>query len=211
MILTTVVAVGASVFGSATVLLFRRRRSMPGKKVRVGAQLDVRDHNMLRIWADKNGLTIPDYVRKVLLASIPQQEKHRMNGTDKKTVVDAAFEVAEQQDKHDLGTNTGNGAIIGLPPSRQPQRGVVSEAERTHPMQRVTKVAPTPLPTVPPGPHPCVHLMTMVVPANMKGQCQGTCNQNTQHGRICFWTPTTARNCPVFEPKRAMQGPPTSA
>jgi hypothetical protein len=198
MIFIPAVVVGASLLGGALVVFVRqRRRRMGNKKVRVSVQLDVHDYNMLRVWADKNDQTLSDYVRKVLVASVPQQEKKRMNGDGKKSVVDAAFEEAEKQDGA-AGVHQG---VFPVPPTRKPQKGVVTEAERTHPLQRVLKTGSTPLPVVPPGPHPCAHLMHQMVPENMKGQCQGTCNQSSQRGRICYWPPTSARNCPVFESK----------
>ena len=194
MIFITAAVVGASTLGGILFLIFRSRSPMPSKKARISVQLDLHDYNVLRIWADKNNLTLSDYVRKVLMASVPQPEKKRMNGDGKKSIVDVAFEEVDKQDE--VGTiNT-----MTLPPTRKPQKGVVTEAERTHPLQRVTKLTHTQLPVVPPGPHPCVHLSGQV-PPNLKGQCQGTCTQSSQRGRVCYWTPTTARNCPVFESK----------
>ncbi len=174
---------------------------MPNNKAKISVQLDVTDYNLIRVWADKNGMTLSDYIRKTLVESVPVQEKKRMNGDGTKSVMDVAFEHAEEQDKLDLGTG-----VMPLPPtsSRKPQKGVVTEAERTHPLQRVTKTGSTQLPQVPPGPHPCVHLSPQV-PTNLRGQCQGTCRNTTQRGRVCYWPPTSARNCPVFESKVASQ------
>ena len=166
---------------------------------------------MIRIYADKKNMVLSDYVRDTLLASIPAAEKAEQKGEPtERTVMDVAFEELEKNDAVNMGSN----GVMPLPPmrqpapapvqgpnpvgSRQPQRGVITEANRTHPLQRVTAVQPLRLPTVPPGPHGCVHL-SAVVPSNMRGQCQGTCNNSSQRGRVCFWTPTTARNCPLYE------------
>jgi hypothetical protein len=201
---------GASLIGSVTALYFRRKRAMSNPKTKLSIQLDVADYNMLRIWADKNSMVLSDYVRDTLLASVPAKEKAAQKGEPtEKTVMDMAFEKLEADDVNDTG---GSGNVMPLPPprqvhpqpatapagARQPQKGVITEANRTHPLQRVTSVQPLRLPTVPPGPHGCVHL-SPVVPSNMRGQCQGTCNNSSQRGRVCFWTPTTARNCPLFE------------
>jgi hypothetical protein len=175
---------------------------MAAKKAKLGLQLPAADYNLIRSWADKNGMNISEYARKVLMASVPTPEKKRVPDPTKRSIVDAAYEEIEKQDAFDTGT-IGN--LMSLPPIRQPQIGVAAEADRTHPLQRVTKTTRTQLPTVPPGPHPCAHL-TSKIPSNMRGQCQGSCNHTQQPGRVCYWTPTTARSCPLFEAKGAGRG-----
>lgn len=188
-----------------------RKKLMPGNKTKLSIQLDVADYNRIRVFADQNGMTLSDYVRNTLMSSVPAEDTP-MQGDEKKSVMDVAFEALEAEDQFD----TGSGGVMPLPPmkapvpaagplhplARKPQRGaVITEANRTHPMQRVTAVQPTRLPVVPPGPHPCVHLSS-TTPANMRGQCQGTCDCAQQRGRACFWPPTSARSCQYFEAKR---------
>ncbi len=200
MTLFTVLMTGVSACGGSAFLYFQLRRSMAAKKARLGFQLGAADYRLIRTWADKNGMSISDYARKVLLGSVPDQEKKRMNGNNgKRSVIDVAFEEVEKQDAFE-------GNIMPLPPTRQPQPGVVTEAERTHPLQRVAKTTTqSTVPQVPHGPHPCAHL-TSNVPIHMKGQCQGACNHSQQPGRICYWPPTSARNCPLFEGRGSGKG-----
>jgi uncharacterized protein (DUF1778 family) len=192
----TATALVACTFGAAA-LFFRTRRNRMSAKTRISAQVDVTEYNLIRKWADKNGKTLSEYVRETLLASVPEAEKaHAARTPESMTVEDKAWEEIDKSDE----VNTGMPGVLPIPPARRAQPGVVTEANRTHPMQRVTKVTPSRLPQVPPGVHPCVHL-SLSVPANMRGQCQGTCTSQSQRGKVCFWTPTTARSCPVFEGK----------
>jgi len=183
-------------------LLFAVRRGasrMARSKTKLSVQLDVEVYNRVRIWADKNGMTVSEFTRKTLIEAIPPEENKRFDDSgQKESILDRAFEELDKAEDPFTG-------VFSMPP-RTPQVGVPTEAERTHPAQRVIRSSLTQVASsVPPGPHPCVHL-SGVVPHHLKGQCQGTCNQQQQRGKPCFWAPTTARSCQMFEPK--MSGEP---
>jgi hypothetical protein len=197
MILEAAVASAAvSVLLGTGWLMRRKKPEMPPAKTKLSVQLDVAEHKRLRIWADKQGMTLSEYVRRTLVASVPKKEAQRQEQDERSLdVINRAFEELDQTESFPTG-------VFAMPPARKPQVGVPTEAERTHPRQRVTRLSLTQVSTgVPPGPHPCVHLALTEGPAHLQGQCHGSCNQTSQRGRPCFWTPTTARNCPVFEPK----------
>jgi hypothetical protein len=165
------------------------------KKAKLSIQLDTADYNKLRIWADRSGQTLSEFVRTTLMQAIPADAHRKMNGADHSgAVLDRVFEELDRAETPLIG-------VFPMPPARKPQEGVVSEAERSHPAQRVNRTALTQvLPVVPPGPHPCVHLMSGP-PRHMEGQCQGTCHQVQQRGKPCYWTPTTAQSCQQYEPR----------
>lgn len=106
----------------------------------------------------------------------------------KKDVVDEAFEVLDKIEEE-------SGLLP--PPRRKPLVGVPTEAERTHPKQRVARQVPLPVRQVPSGPHPCQHLGP--APKDLAQECQGLCEHRLQRGRLCYWTPTTASQCQYFE------------
>lgn len=93
--------------------------------------------------------------------------------------------------------------VVGLPPQRkQPAVAVPTEADRIHPQQRVAKTVPLPVRQVPPGPHPCLHLGP--APSSMRQECQGLCEHRSQRGRFCYWTPTKAHECLLYEIKNSL-------
>jgi len=51
--------------------------------------------------------------------------------------------------------------------------------------------------------HPCVHLR-VGAPGNLRpGECFGTCGNQRQNGKPCFWAAAAARNCGLFNAKVA--------
>lgn len=167
------------------------------KKTKLSVQMDIAEYNLIRIWADKTGMTLSDYVRKTLVDSVPREEQARADASEgQNNAIDAAFHELDLQEE----ATPFIPGLMPMPPQRKVQPGVITEAQRTHPMQRVSDTKLSQLPKVPPGPHPCMHL-SLAVPAHLRGQCQGVCQHREQTGRACFWTPTQAHGCPVFEPK----------
>lgn len=207
----------------------KRDQMTTEKKTKLNVALTVPEYNLINVWADKSGMTLSDYVRKTLIASVPVVEQERASHKgEKDDILDEAYAHLDRSDAYDTGTSQGSFPILppqqarafleaaaplanehkrrpldipaGPPtPHRVQQPGVITEATRTHPLQRTSdKPHGTTLTNVPPGPHPCMHLLK-VAPRNMTGQCQGTCRHRDQDGRACFWTPTAAMQCPKFE------------
>jgi hypothetical protein len=196
MILTALVVVGVPLVASTGLFLFwRGRPKMATSKTKLSVQLDTVDYNRLRFWADRKGVTISDFVRNALLRAVPVEEQAQIDKAEQTgSLLDRVFEELDKAEDPFTG-------VFPMPPARKPQLGVPTEAERTHPAQRVTRMALTPTASnVPPGPHSCVHLLPQT-PTHLRGQCQGTCNQIQQRGRPCYYAPTIARGCQVFEPK----------
>lgn len=180
-----------------------RKNEMSEKKVRLNVQLNEADYDLVQNWAEKQGMTLSDYVRRTLLESVPLAEQNRAAAAPAQhDVLDQAFDQLEAMDN----VAPGLPGVFGLPPARKAIPGVITEAERTHPQQRVVKTTPMQLPVVPPGPHPCMHLSARI-PAHLRGQCQGICTHRDQDGRICYWTPTTCVNCSMYEPKASHRQP----
>ena len=176
---------------------------MTEKKTKLSVYLDAAEYSVLSVWAEKNGLTLSDYARKALVDSVPREEQARADVSETQhTAIDAAFAELDLQEE----AAPFIPGMIPMPPRRKTQPGVLTEAQRTHPLQRVSDTRLQPLPKVPPGPHPCMHL-SIAVPGHLRGQCQGVCQHRAQTGRACFWTPTTAHSCPVFEPRVAHRKP----
>ena len=189
-------AVGASTLvGTGLFLFFRRAPKMATSKTKLSVQLDTADYNRLRIWADRNGVTVSEFVRRTLVGAIPAEEQRRIDGAEQTgSLLDRVFEELDKAEDPFTG-------VFLMPPARVPQAGVPTEAERTHPAQRVIRTALTQVAAnVPPGPHSCVHLL-LQTPLHLQGQCQGTCDQVQQRGRPCYYAPTIARTCQSFEPK----------
>lgn len=178
--------------GALTVL---RSKMASTKKTKLSIQLDVSDYNKLRIWADRSGQTLSDFARSALMKAIPPEDDRKLDEAGRSgAILDRVF---EELDRAETPLN----GVFPMPPARKPQKGVVTEADRIHPAQRVNRTALTQVKAaVPPGPHPCVHLQG-TAPLHMEGQCQGTCTQVQQRGKPCYWTPTTASSCQQFEPK----------
>ena len=181
---------------SAVLSFWRKHPKMAVPKTKLSFQIETSDYNRLRLWADRTGQTVSELARNALLAAIPPDEKHRMLASgEAMTVLDRAFQELDETDNNYLP------GVFPMPPIRKSQGAVPTEAERTHPAQRVIRTALTQItPKVPPGPHPCVHL-DADAPPNMQGQCQGSCHQQQQRGKPCYYAPTVARECRAFEPK----------
>lgn len=196
MIVEVSVLAAVSTLVGVGLLLRGKKPPMADEKTKLSVQLDVADYKRIRIWAEKQGTTLSEYVRTTLINSVPRPEKAKQVDDELSlSVIDRAFQELDQDENPFSG-------VMAMPPARKPQVGVPSEAERTHPAQRVNRLSLTQVASnVPPGPHPCIHLTEVVGPSHLQGQCQGACNQTSQRGRPCFWTPTTARNCGVYEPK----------
>lgn len=176
----------------------KKTKAKASDKVEVTVQLTPEQYDLVRIWAERSDLSIQDYALRTLIESVPAVEQTAAKDAKLlETALDRAFGHLDATE----GTYVAPG-VFPLPPARKPIPGVLTEAERTHPMQRVVKTQTMALPTVPPGPHPCMHLSDRI-PGHLRGQCQGTCSHRDQEGRICYWTPTTASNCPLFELKAA--------
>lgn len=171
---------------------------MAAKKSKLNIQLSEEDQTLMGVWADMNGVTVPEYIRKTLIESIPHTLREKLSMTEKNTnALDRAFDYVDEAENDGNGGSPG---VMSLPPARKAIPGAVMEADRTHPMQRTVRVLPIARGNVPPGPHPCQHL-SLTVPGHLQGQCQGQCEHREQRGRICYWTPTSARECPKFEAK----------
>lgn len=199
MLITTALMIGTPSLAGVGLLWLRKRTQarMAESKTKLSVQLDVKEYNRIRVWADKNGMTLSEFVRVTLLNSIPIEEQRKLSGAEETgSVMDRVYEELDKAD-----AESPYAGVFPMPPARRPQVGVVNEADRTHPAQRVNKTTlDQAVSHVPPGPHPCVHLGAGS-PSYIAGQCQGTCGQVQQRGKPCFWTPTTARNCQQFEPK----------
>ena len=189
-------ALGCSVLSAifAVRWWYKSKKNMATKKNRVSLHLDPADYEVVKAWAERCGETVTDYAHRALVESVPAAERERLANKTRGDVVEAAFAAIDDSDDSFVSAP----GMLPIPPGRRPQRGVLTEAEQTHPMQRVVKTGRTTLPSVPPGPHPCVHL-NVTPPAHLLGLCQGTCEHREQRGRPCNFAPTIASHCDYFE------------
>jgi hypothetical protein len=96
------------------------------------------------------------------------------------SVVDAAY------DEIDRATEEGGpGIVFGLPPRHQPEAPPV-------PLSRQGQVEV--------DTHPCDYLSGVTPPRFRPGEAEGICwhRDKNQRGRVCFWSPSSAANCPWF-------------
>lgn len=61
-----------------------------------------------------------------------------------------------------------------------------------------------PTPKTPAMEHPCFFLSPSMPGGYTARDCQGSCRNNKQPGKACFWTSLSAAQCPMFEPKVRM-------
>lgn len=156
--------------------LFRNRQK-PRKVV-----LDVTNelYQLYTFAANREGLTLPEWVRRSLNKAVPSSELKRL---EQKTLHAAGIEAAYQQLDRDeaaglTGLSSGGDAIEA--------RAVTSSTK-----------AKKRLPMVP-G-HPCRHLSAELPPGgSSQRDGQGTC---TVQERMCHWPAAVASQCPVFRNK----------
>lgn len=184
-------------FGSAlatVTLSLLVRNIMKSKKVSIS--LTEEEHKLVSMWATRSGLSLADYVKQTTVGSVPAPEQTKEEDTKQtQDALDRAFGHLDSME----GSLSPPG-VFSFPPSRRPFTSDLTEATRTHPLQRVNRTGKTALPTVPPGPHPCIHL-SPDVPSHMRGLCQGLCEHRSQRGRLCYYPPTSAMGCDLFESK----------
>lgn len=124
--------------------------------------------------ANREGLSLDEWVRKSLNSAVPRAELRRL----------------ERGALHAAGLELAN---IQLDEDERLTSSVVSYDERP-----ATRKA---LPVV--HGHPCAHLLPKYPMGYTPRDCQGTCSstQDGFRGRVCQWASTVANNCAAFEPK----------
>jgi len=169
---------------------------------RLVLDVPVATYAAMEAWAARLSVGVKDYANMTLAASIPPEAAAAVAATENVPgAVDAAFAALDDEDA--MAGDAGMPGILPVPPQpaarmREPQPGVVAEADRTHPRQRVVREQHMKLPKVPPGPHPCVHLK-QPPPAYLANAAQGTCGHRAQPHKPCFFAPTAAHSCPLSE------------
>lgn len=183
----------AASFGAAVILSPGLIRIMKKTK-KISIELNETEHAVVAMWAERASMPVKDYIKKLAVDMPPPPAlTETKDRNDREVALERAFGAL---DSWDLQPAPG---VIPLPPARKQVAGGITEAERTHPLQRLDKAPNLKLPTVPSGPHPCIHLGA--APSHLRGQCQGTCQHRDQTGRICYWPPASARNCMLFDSK----------
>lgn len=198
-------ALGACVMAAVAAVALKRRRERTMSFRRVIIDLPEAEYEILTEWAKRHGEKVKDYAKRVVVESFPSVARSAQAAAQEKSMIEAAFTALDSQEA--TAHEAGIPGILPVAPRRKPLEGVRTLAEQTHPMQRVVKHGHVPLPQVPPGVHPCMHL-SKNVPAHLQGQCQGLCEHREQRGRPCYWAPTSAQGCQYFEPFMAHKPPP---
>lgn len=71
-----------------------------------------------------------------------------------------------------------------------------------HPTEAMQTVADAVPPLKVLNNHPC-QFLDPTPPPNLERACSGVCREASQGGRVCFWTPTMAKECLTFKSKYA--------
>lgn len=162
------------------------------KNLKVTIELNEEEMAHMVMWAQRSGLTIKDYVKKIAVTSLPPPAMtEATEKAQRAQALDLAFGALDSLDSLPAP------GVMSLPPTRRPTAGGITEENRTHALQRVEKAPNFSLPVVQVSKHPCLHLGP--ASSQMKGQSQGTCNHREQRGRTCFWSPATASGCMMYE------------
>lgn len=152
--------------------LFRNKQK-PRKVV-----LDVTNelYQLYTFAANREGLTLPEWVRRSLNKAVPSSELKRL---EQKTLHAAGIEAAYQQ----LDRDEASG-LTGLSSGGDAVAPATSAKKKRLPMV--------------PG-HPCRHLSAELPPGGTSQRDgQGTC---TAQERMCHWPAAVAAQCPVFRNK----------
>jgi hypothetical protein len=145
------------------------------KKPKVSVEVTQEQYDLYRRWAEFQGQSLSDWVRRSLGRSVPADAEARM-------------EAAE-----------------GLAKGREEAFSQLDEEDRLQGLQPKTNgAAPMRLPVAMAGNtrHQCVHLLDKIPPNYRIGEVQGTCGAPNRGGRPCMWPSHTAHNCDVFERRR---------
>lgn len=159
--------------------------------------------------AGRNSVSVTEYARVVLVSSLPLNTQKNLMSISVPNAEPTPTSLIEQ------ARNRENDRSVERSPTRLPTTvpSVQTPARRSAPSSpqggtaRDRKPAPMSLPQVPPGDHPCFNLSKDNIPGHLTGQCQGLCQHSSQRGRICYWPPTSASNCDVFESKAIRTAP----
>lgn len=155
-------------------------------------------HAALTSWAERMDITPAELASRLVQAAMPEPQAVQQQAAAPENPVDKAFASMDLEDA--VPSMPG---ILPVPPmARRITPGTVLEGQSTIPGQRTVRVTPVGRPHTAHGPHPCVHL-DVLPPKGMGGQCQGACLHGDQRGKACYWTPTTATQCPLYLPKPA--------
>lgn len=147
-------------------------------KPKISAEVSADEMGAYRDEAKRMGMTLSEWMRRALNSSLPKPVGPQ--------AMDVAFakldETSGQSGMEALlaGPNAVPAALPAkLPEVQQFQKLPVNEPIRSA--------------------HPCMYLKPQMPGVLRGGEAQGTCDQNTQRGKPCYWNAQScAKNCSVF-------------
>lgn len=157
---------------------FRREPFDPFELTKkVGTKVSEIEFSVYSLEADRNGITLEEWIRSTLNQGVTPETRHRLSSASGKEALDMAFRMIEDDDYLE-GANTA--PVLPLAPRKTMNKKLSG--------------------------HPCFHLNAEIPPNFTANECQGVCTteQPGFANRPCFWAPLTAKECPAFERKRVL-------
>lgn len=162
-------------------------------KSAVTASMSVKEREMIKNWADRQGKTMSAWAREVLLAAVPPEVRAHCLG-EKVIAAEAPEQIAFRE------PDRIEAEIEGTPAPLAPERPIRSN-DPTQPLQGIRKAKKV-------RTHPCNWLREFYRPGFNGLSCQGTCSNPRSGFKPCHWASAKAPSCPYFEAQFIKDGRP---